>query len=50
MAAGTDDDGTGTGTGSDGGGARTGTGSEDVLSVLRASRASRFLRERGLVI
>lgn len=30
--------------------AGTDAGCDDVLAVLRASRASRFLRERGLVI
>ncbi|MFH9088787.1 hypothetical protein [Streptomyces sp. NPDC017673] len=30
--------------------AGTDAGCDDVLTVLRASRASRFLRERGLVI
>ncbi|MFF5532806.1 hypothetical protein ACFY71_10010 [Streptomyces cinerochromogenes] len=50
MPAGTDD-GTGIGTDTDDSGdARTDARSDDVLSVLRASRASRFLRERGLVI
>ncbi|MFJ9820106.1 hypothetical protein ACIRU3_33520 [Streptomyces sp. NPDC101151] len=33
-----------------GGRAGTTTEADDVLAVLRASRASRFLRERGLVI